>query len=1607
MKYLLLITTVLCSLCLRAQNAPQGLWVGEEYECVLRNLIGDLQPVDISWGIDNQHKDYFFVEENDNVYIIKPSRYFYGIATITCNYSVIMDGISIQYPPVQWSFTCIDNPISLMPTTLSLEVGKTVRPFQYSHENELYANEAMVSFESEGSAIEVTPDGEVHAIQPGTAKVYARSNLSKEKSNPCIITVTDSQVPEFAISFDQGNMTIERGESRDLYVTVTPSDAEYTINWKTSDPGVATVKKDPNNKNKASVTAKGKGQATISATIDGTDVKATCDITVTITPTSIQMPQRNYALYVGEKMTVQPIVKPEDADYSLSWRSNDSEIAVVDTSTGEVTAKTVGTARITATIAGTNLSDYYNINVDKPTLTLSASPSGGVVNFGSSVTLKANIDDAFIWYTTDGSTPSETNGKLYQKPILINQACKIKAIAVHPNYYSSDILTANFKIRTIPGDVNEDNETNIADINAIINIVLSGADDLLRFQLADINNDGEVNIADINAVIDIILNPEKYLTNVETFTVNGVSFRMVSVEGGTFTMGRSGNGSYDRETPAHQVTLSGYSIAQTEVTQALWLAVMGENPSSFTGNLQLPVERVSWYECQQFISKLNELTGRAFRLPTEAEWEFAARGGNKSQDYTYAGSNNIKDVAWYLGNSESQTHPVAMMIPNELGIYDMNGNVDEWCSDWGGYYTSEPQFNPTGPTTSPSSGPARVFRGGHWNTSENNCRVYSRLWGLETAKANYIGFRLALGEETFSVKGVSFKMVHVDGGTFIMGDSIQHDGLGADVIPAHEVTLSDFSIGQTEVTQDLWEAVMGSNPSKKTGDKKRPVENVCWSECQTFIEKLNELTGMSFRLPTEAEWEFAACGGNKSKHYLYSGSNIINDVAWYDQNSMNTTHPVKRLSPNELGLYDMSGNVEEWCLDWYDGYNSQSQTNPTGPSGGSERVVRGGSWWGSSKWCCNKYRYSNSLSYNSSFIGLRLAMGYSLMLEQTKASLMNGRTVKIRIFNGTKNYTCCNDDSEIASYKIEDDYLIIKGEKVGTASITVIDNSTKAKASIIVNVRPAPISITINDLSFKMILVDGGTFLMGATEEQINGYDDEIPVHEVTLSDYCIGETEVTQELWHTIMGNNPSEYTGTLQLPVENVSWDDCQMFISKLNEMAGLSFRLPTEAEWEFAARGGKGSKGYVYAGSNELENVAWYRGKSGNKTHPIACKLPNELGLYDMSGNVSEWCQDWYGRYSDYSQTNPIGSPSGDERVFRGGSWHNGASDCRVTTRQPELTYSIGLRLATSNTFMLERSFATVGVGKSTTIGIQNGKGNYTYNIDDATKVDCRIENENIIITGKNPGSTTIKIIDTKTNNHVCIKVLSQNNKRIEVNNVSFDMVYVEGGNFKMGADSVDVQDVYQNGADWNEIPNHEVYLSQYYIGKTEVTQQLWETVMGSNPSIFKGDKQLPVDNVSWDDCQMFISKLSEMTGLSFRLPTEAEWEYAARGGSLSQSYMYSGSNNLDDVSWYADNSFYCGSINKDYGTHNVATKDPNELGIFDMTGNVKEWCLDWYGSYPEGSQYNPLGPEDGEYHVMRGGCWKDSKLSLRVSKRDDGFFPTSSRGDRYGLRLVLTL
>ena len=272
---------------------------------------------------------------------------------------------------------------------------------------------------------------------------------------------------------------------------------------------------------------------------------------------------------------------------------------------------------------------------------------------------------------------------------------------------------------------------------------------------------------------------------------------------------------------------------------------------------------------------------------------------------------------------------------------------------------------------------------------------------------------------------------------------------------------------------------------------------------------------------------------------------------------------------------------------------------------------------------------------------------------------------------------------------VEEENLRLKSD-AQKLQVKVKDMESQKSEKVVISNETKPTSIILNNpYPFKMIFVPGGTFQMGSNE-----YDDEKPIHSVTLSDYYLGETQVTQGLWKAVMGDNPSRFKKGDDYPVECVSWNDIvNKFLPELNRQTGKNFCLPTEAQWEFAARGGNKSKGYKYSGSNNIKDVAIYRevsydlGKNNPNygTHAVKSKSPNELGIYDMSGNVWEWCQDWYNEnyYKDSPSSDPTGPSSGSSRVLRGGSWSGRAEYCRVSYRSghnPVNGYSdCGMRLA----------------------------------------------------------------------------------------------------------------------------------------------------------------------------------------------------------------------------------------------------------------------------------------------------------------------------------------
>ena len=413
-----------------------------------------------------------------------------------------------------------------------------------------------------------------------------------------------------------------------------------------------------------------------------------------------------------------------------------------------------------------------------------------------------------------------------------------------------------------------------------------------------------------------------------------------------------------------------YYIAKYEVTQAQWKAVMRNNPAYFKGTMDRPVEKVSWHDAMEFCKKLNDMglapADYKFSLPTEAQWEYAARGGNKSKGYEYSGSNDINEVAWYNDNSGRQTHPVGEKKPNELGLYDMSGNVWEWCLDAGG------------------SG--RVLRGGSLCDNANYCQVAYRTRDYPDERSIIFGFRLTLvpvqainANAQGKYDEAALQLLESAAETFERtGKEASKNALSRLMKDFVKIEEKDYYIGKYEVTQAQWRAVMGNNPAHFKGAD-CPVENVNWHDAMEFCKKLNDYgyapRGYKFSLPTEAQWEYAARGGNKSKGYEYSGSNDINEVAWNGDNSGDKPHDVGTKKPNELGLYDMSGNVWEWCLDWYDGYGDEKEvTDPQGPQSGSHRVIRGGSWRHYANYCRVARRNYDDPDYRDNCYGFRLAL---------------------------------------------------------------------------------------------------------------------------------------------------------------------------------------------------------------------------------------------------------------------------------------------------------------------------------------------------------------------------------------------------------------------------------------------------------------------------------------------------------------------------------------------------------------------------------------------------------------------------------------------------------
>ncbi len=675
--------------------------------------------------------------------------------------------------------------------------------------------------------------------------------------------------------------------------------------------------------------------------------------------------------------------------------------------------------------------------------------------------------------------------------------------------------------------------------------------------------------------------------------------------------------------------------------------------------------------------------------------------------------------------------------------------------------------------------------------------------------------------------------------------------------------------------------------------------------------------GYEFALPTEAQWEYAAKGGKLSKGYKYSGSDKPDDVAWYDRNTQYGVQVVGRKAPNELWLYDMSGNIMEWCADAYREDISEHSDGSKPVTDGDKRVARGGCWDAKLDYCEVSARIAEPPRKQYINFGFRLAL------------------VPVREKPAPTEKQPVHDAAD--------------GETV-----------------------PETVTVELADgvpLTMKKVSAAGARFRMG------EGYNSKATPHFVSFKkDYYIGQYEVTQAQWDALMEANPSGFKGD-DLPVEKVLWDEVMEFCKKLNESgkapAGWIFTLPTEAQWEFAAKGGKDSRGYKFSGGDDLEDVAWYndnsgdvsmkgmkrgrdydilRGKNNLRPHPVGTKKPNELGLYDMNGNVKEMCLD----SMDFNNT---GYSDGDVAV----------PESRKTQKNTCVIRDIGFLGGAEMGFNTERTYTHRNGGdfdRSSIFGFRLALVRAPEKTDDDSNDDDSDDGDPNVMKVELPGGVPLKLV------------------KVEAADAKFDM--------KMRGEN--------STREWS-CPVR--FKNDFYIGKYEVTQAQWTAVMEKNQSFTRGDRN-PVEMISRDDPAAFCAKLNEAglapDGWMFALPTEAQWQYAACGGAKSRGYRYSGSDDPDEVAWYCDcfdKPAYNGPGDDDklkqyrLATHPVGQKKPNELGLYDMSGNVWELVRKNMNVESADASKEVCGDVTGtekESIVPRGGSFSAGPMRALVSFKD---------------------
>ncbi len=1110
---------------------------------------------------------------------------------------------------------------------------------------------------------------------------------------------------------------------------------------------------------------------------------------------------------------------------------------------------------------------------------------------------------------------------------------------------------------------------------------------------------------------------------------HGISFALIPA--GRFVMGSPGTEpGRDEDETLHKVQLTrSFYLSAVEVSQAQYEALMGTNPSK-SASAYNPVDSVSWNDAVRFCNQLSlaeglqpayEIDGErvrflgldktGYRLPTEAEWEYACRAGSSTPYAT--GEYLSSDQANYdaseplegqpAGLDRGGVFPVTFFAPNPWGIYGMHGNVKEWCNDLYGDYS--------GRTTDPigaDEGTTRVFRGGSYDDAADLCRSANRADTEPTAAGNLLGFRLARslvnatttplteldpwwtpgqaqldsalgGPAAAAQNALGMRFALVPAGRFSMGAPESEPGRDSDEDP-HLVTLTRaFHMAATEVTQAQYRAVLDLEPSSTKGDD-LPVEQVSWRDAARFCNRLSEREGLQpayaidgdsvrflgfgrsgYRLPTEAEWEYACRAGTTTA--FWCGDALTSGQSNYDGTQpmpgqpagedRGVTLPVGSFAPNPWGLYDMHGNVMEWCGDRYALYLGATIDPFCWPRGDANCNLRGGNFTKPASECRSSYRNLAEPGASGNLLGFRVVR--PIANEGSEPARTEARL------------------REVADWWEAPPEQHDAAEGAG-----------------------APLALQ-NGLGIDWVLVPAGSFQMGSLESAPHRDTDETR-HEVTLTrDFYLAATELTQAQYRAVLGHDPSSLKGD-DLPVHELTWLDAVRFCNALSLRDGLEvayeidgeqarflsldrsgYRLPTEAEWEYACRAGTttafetgdhlSTEQANYDGTQPLPGAPPGLNRSG--LVGVRAFAPNGWGIYGMHGNVKELCEDWYADYVG-DAVDPQGPNTGENRAVRGGSWDSQARHCRAAYRGIVADDAFGNLIGF-------RPVRTIVTGAGPTVQAPRLRAMASWWTPTSGQSEA----------GARAGAA----------------VAVENSR-------SMRFALIPAGTFAMGSPEAEA------GRDTDEVQHTVTLTRSVYISATEVTQTQYSDVTGHNPANYAG-AGMPVEQVSWFDAVRFCNRLSAIEGLEpayaiegdsvlllgldregYRLPTEAEWEYACRAGTTSAF--------ATGASLTTEQGNYDGSQPTPGEPEGIARGEPlpgaslacNAWGLYEMHGNLWEWCWDRYGAY-SGDAEDPsgAGPESG-VRVNRGGGFMSTAPYCRSAwrDRDDPSFSANGLGFR---------